>query len=211
MPVYKSVDLDGHGLISVWQITENQEDLLTNLYQSPFLDAEYNLISHERKRIEYLASRSLLQSICQKYKIQHKGLYKNTHGKPFLRSGMAHISISHSHDMCAAIIHQTHSVGIDIQQIEEKLRWVAHKYLSEKEINLLGDDLELLCIAWCCKEALYKQTGLKGMSLKENFYIHSLPKNGIVFVNFVDDNNFNKTFSVRYDKIENYILSYITK
>ena len=86
-----------------------------------------------------------------------------------------------------------------------------YKYLSAKEICLLGNDLELLCVAWCCKEALYKLIGLKGLSLKENFNIHTLPINDVLLINIVNNNALIKTFSIKFVKINNYILAYSSK
>jgi 4'-phosphopantetheinyl transferase len=208
MPIYKSISLDSEGLISVWEITESQQDLFESLKGSPLFDLEYNAISHERKKTEYLASRSLLQSMCGSFDVMNNGLYKDEHGKPFLKNSNGHISISHSHNMCAAIIHKQKEVGIDIQQIEEKLHLVAKKYLSKDETGLLNKDLEHLCIAWCCKEALYKQTGLKGMSLKDNFKIYSEPANGVLAVSFEPPVGVAKLCEVKYLKIEDYILAY---
>ena len=94
-------------------------------------------------------------------------------GAPMLvdRNGnpLAEISFSLSHSLEYAAIAFSKSVqplGVDIEQPSAKIRRVASKFLSERELADFADDTKLLA-AWTAKEAAYKLARIPGLPLIE--------------------------------------------
>ena len=78
-----------------------------------------------------------------------------------------HISISHSKELATAMS-SSYPCGIDLQKIEKKLLKVRKKFCSESEIRLLAgttkkDELSILALLWCAKEAIQKRFGHDAM------------------------------------------------
>lgn len=81
--------------------------------------------------------------------------------KPFLVGRKEHISISHSHELLAIIIHQKQATGIDVELIRDKVLKIRHKFLNPTELEIAGDNIDKHIAFWSAKEALYKVYGLK--------------------------------------------------
>ena len=58
-----------------------------------------------------------------------------------------------------------------MEKIDIKLSRVASKFLSKEEFENAADNVKLLCIYWCSKEALYKLHGRKKVSFKDDILI----------------------------------------
>ena len=121
-----------HHIIGIWKITEDESYFLKKL----------NLVSEEleefqrikgRKRLEWLASRYLLQFLIgEPTKAKTK---KDRYGKPFFVHEKKELSISHSWNMAAVIIGNSRN-GIDIQHPVEHIRKIAHKFINEAEAKV---------------------------------------------------------------------------
>ena len=57
MPIEKKLDIEG-AKIAVWKITENETELI-NLCNNQFIQ-NLNKLTHDKTRIQWLASRALL-------------------------------------------------------------------------------------------------------------------------------------------------------
>lgn len=82
--------------------------------------------------------------------------YKSS-GAPFLINSNKHISISHSGTLVAIAL-SNEKVGIDLQIISDKPMKIKSRFLSNAEIQMMGDQLDALTAVklWCAKEAVYK-------------------------------------------------------
>ena len=137
-------------------------------------------------------------------------LVKDVHGKPFLHNSTQHVSISHSHELAAAII-ADEVVGIDIQKVVEKIERIAERFLNAEELNFISPSLyrlEQLHVCWCAKEALYKAYGKREL----DFCCHLLldpfvyqPEGGR-FKGRVNKGVYDQTFELHYSMIEQCIL-----
>ncbi|TAH31122.1 MAG: 4'-phosphopantetheinyl transferase superfamily protein [Cytophagales bacterium] len=192
--------------IALWRIEESEKDLHKIVSEFDWINEHLKEITHQAKRIEYLASRVLLKKLCQKLNIKFDGVFKDEHLKPYLVGNNGHISISHSSDYCAAIYSKDNSVGIDIQPLEKKLHKVSKKFLSDLENDKFNKNLELLCRAWCAKEAIYKMVGKKGVSLRNQIKIIELNQN-FAFVEAIFE-NINYQSKVQFYSFENFIVGY---
>jgi 4'-phosphopantetheinyl transferase len=175
MPLVHSEKINQHCILLVWKLTESEEELLEQL-QCNHNDQDLIQISHPQKRREWLSSRLLVKSLTELLGLKYEGTYKDTHGKLYLRNHDAEISITHSLDYVAGIIHESKEVGIDMEAINPKLQRTARKYLDNAEFEHAEDDLTLLAMYWCAKEAIYKLHGKNKVSFKDNIRIAPFDK-----------------------------------
>lgn len=99
-------------------------------------------------------------------------------GAPFLKADDNQvidtgISLSHCRSgACIVLGSKSQSLGIDIEDISDKLARVAPKFINGHEATFIGHDM-LLC-AWTVKEAVYKAAGIPGLSLRDGIDIESI-------------------------------------
>ena len=143
-------------ILGLWQITEGLSEL-ENLAQLPLSDATvYSSFSAENRKKEWLATRVLLNELVQKpCLIKHH----NT-GRPYLDSLDFNLSISHTQDFVAILLHPTLIPGIDIEQSTREIGKVAPRFLSAKELDWCSREKASqnrdLMLHWCAKEAIFK-------------------------------------------------------
>ena len=172
MPSIKLEKINNNAIWCHWKITESLEQMLRNTILSEEGKAEIDSIHHPQKQIESLASRRCIQEIMQSLNTNYEGMYKDEFDKPHLINNKFHISISHSFPYAVGIVHKKLPVGIDIEKPVDKLLNISKRFLSQNEWLYAGDDLNKLCVYWTGKEAIFKLNGKKGISFKENIYIH---------------------------------------
>jgi len=160
----------------IWKIDESEEALLYQLNPGKTDLVHFESIQHPRIRLESIASRMIVKELTERYNYEYQGIFKNKNGKPFLYNSPLHISYSHTEQFAAAIIHTEKPCGIDMEHIQEKMMRVSGRFLSEKELQSTGDDLEKICIYWCAKEAMYKLYNLRDTEFKGNLKVSPFEK-----------------------------------
>ncbi|MFA5045269.1 MAG: 4'-phosphopantetheinyl transferase superfamily protein [Paludibacter sp.] len=155
--------------ILVWEIDENADELLTKFDQIEFYSDEYNKISSEKRKREFLGVRLALKELLG----TNVMVSYDSNGKPCLQDNSYHISISHSGNWIAVIAHPTRVVGIDIECPSDKIQKLYTRFLSEKEQEDLsqGKNLKQLQLAWSVKEALYKIIGKEAVDFAKQLQI----------------------------------------
>jgi 4'-phosphopantetheinyl transferase len=143
---------------AVWHITESESQLLNGIVGS--IPQE---IVNEKKRLEWLASRQLILTLCNHLGLRFFGIRKDEFGKPSLEKYPHHISLSHSFPFVAAQINYDHHVGIDLEQPRQKLLNIAPRIMSPSELEDAGTDVAKHCVYWCAKETLFKIHGAGGL------------------------------------------------
>ena len=169
MALFYSRELENGAIISVWEITEREEELLSlSSVPSDELE-ELALIKNAKRRKERLAVRALLNEVFDgKVYLGH-----HDNGRPFLQNSLIEISISHTERFVAILTHPEESVGIDIESLERDFSAVEKKALSEDEIEFLSEknrDLHL-AICWSAKEAIYKRMSLSGVDYSKQILL----------------------------------------
>jgi phosphopantetheinyl transferase len=155
----------------LWHIEEN-EDFFLNRVPVP------GQVSHPHKRLQHLAGRYLLPILFDDFPL-NEILIADTR-KPYLPDEQYHFSISHCGQYAAAIASSTHRVGIDIEIPTLKVLRIAHKFLNQREtelINQTGSTEELLqmtTLFWSCKEALFKWNSAAGVDFSDHLRIHAV-------------------------------------
>ncbi len=171
MPLFKTITLPD-GLIGVWKLTETSDDLISNFSTEELEGTDFRKYSYEKRKVEWLAIRSLLKQMIGPYYILS---YSET-GKPILdHHQYKHISISHSRYFVVVFVHEKLNVGIDIEDITRNYNAVEKRYLSAEELIVVNKNTLLQCIYWCAKEAVFKMIPDDGVEFREQ--IHILPFN----------------------------------
>ena len=164
MPLLLSKKVNDHAAYGVWKIAETNSQLEEISPRKPPIDY------HPTKQAEWMATRILVENLCQRFNLPFQGIVKDANGKPFLKSSTAQISISHSFPIAAAMIHTSGPCGIDIEWPRDILHRIKHKFLNSAELQY-QNDLEKLCIIWTAKEAIYKRYGKKKLSFRDEMRI----------------------------------------
>jgi len=138
----------------IWHIVENGEQFANNIVGAPPLE-----ISHENKKLEWLAARHLVLSLSNHLGLRYFGIRKDAFGKPFLEKYPHHVSLSHSFPYVAVQIDHDHPVGIDLEQPKKKILKIGSRVFSSVELVDAGTDVIKHTVYWCAKETLYKIHG----------------------------------------------------
>lgn len=198
----ESVAADTH--LALWKIEEPEEWFLKQLALSPLEQAEHVKIVAAGRRLEWLAARHLVRVLAwntgEPYIFQKDG-----YGKPYLLNSGKHISISHSHGLCAAMTAPV-PCGIDVQKIVGKIERLAPRFLSETEMAGIENSLKLLHLHlfWGAKESLYKAYGRKELDFREHIPIAPFTPNpaGGTCSGRVFKDGFESGFDIRYSVLE---------
>ena len=123
--------------IILWTIEESKDELLEILNFNPDIIEQISAFNSEKRTLEYLAVRCALKEVLPNAIISY-----DNNGKPYLNNCNYNISISHTGHFAAIIISQSHSTGIDIERITERVERVKHKFLSENELSNIDSKSE---------------------------------------------------------------------
>jgi phosphopantetheinyl transferase len=172
MPLIYHQQINSDTKIGVWHITEEENFFLN------YVPLQRS-ITHPHKRLQHLAGRYLLRELFPEFPLSLI-IIADTR-KPFLQDDVFHFSISHCGNYAAAVVSTQNRVGVDIEIPHQKIEKIQHKFLSDKEKNILseteGDDIEKLTMAWSTKEAMFKWYGAGQVDFIEDMNILSIRKN----------------------------------
>jgi phosphopantetheinyl transferase len=205
LPILFQHTINNNTQLGVWKI-EEQESFFTD--QLPAL----KLPSSQHKRRQHLAGRFLLQYFQPDFPIDQ--IHANPGNKPFLPNDAYHFSISHSHDMAAAIISKNLPVGIDIEFIADKAKRVSQKFIHASETKWLEGAYEKdahfhTTLLWSIKETVFKWYGLGNVDFKNDIQIQNLIDTSEIHIAECFFKHTNpQTIDVNYFKIDEMILSW---
>ncbi len=209
MAAIKIEQVTEHCIWGIWEITETLEELYA-LWTPNEHDTAYFLgISHEGRKIQSVASRVLVKYLLQQWDTAYWGIGKNVEGQPWLVNTNYYVSVSHTEHYASAIIHKHTHVGIDMEPLKEKLRYVMPRILTPDEWQAAQTDIEKLGVYWCAKEALYKLHGRRQLSFREHIHLKDfeMQKNGTLFGRISTD-EYQQGYRIFYQKIHTFILAY---
>ncbi len=149
MGLFLKKKLDNEATIGVWHITESEEELTQLSATHTDEMEEISFIKSASLRRQRLAVRALLNTLFdEKVYLSH-----HDNGKPYLENNPVNISITHTDQFVAVILHEDQDCGIDIESLDRDFSAVEKKALSEDEIEDLEDEKrnEQLAIYWCAK------------------------------------------------------------
>ena len=209
MGLYLRKKLDQGGEISVWEVTESEEELLKIISIPNDELEELYFTRSESRRKEKLAVRALLNTVFEdKVYLGH-----HDNGSPFIQNNSTHISITHTTRFVAIITHPTEDVGIDIECLERDFSAVEKKALSEEEREDLSDKHRNLQLAiyWCAKEAIYKRMSQHGVDFAKQMEVDKFnPKDeGEIDATFIDKDGEEEEFELGYEVFDNHVLVWL--
>jgi phosphopantetheinyl transferase len=155
MPNYAHHTFEGGG-IAIWHITETS-DVLYALLGTQRYDAQLLEKKNESRRAEWLAVRLLVKEL---FGVECEVAYHPT-GRPYLKNGIAHISISHTKGFAAVAYHHEAPLGMDIECLSSRVERIALRFTTQTEasyIDVCDEDARQMyhLINWSAKETLYK-------------------------------------------------------
>ena len=188
---------------TIWgvrKISGTSEELLSQLEKKELYLPVISRIKLEKRKQEWLAVRILLKELLG----EEKDVEYDAWGKPFFKDNSYQISISHTPGYVAVILNPEHPVGIDIEQITNKVERVKDRFLSEEEIKHISKEKELihLLLHWSAKETIFKALGESEVIFNEQLHIKP----------FVPQIGFLSTFSsyeIRTKEKKEFLVSYI--
>lgn len=167
MPLVYQQNINVTTKAGLWHITETEDFFIkkVSLQQG---------ISHMHKRLQHLAGRWLLKELYPSFPLELILIASSR--KPFLEEDLFHFSISHCGDYAAAIVSSTHRVGVDVEEVTNKIRRITHKFLSEKELSLIPekDFNRIATLFWGVKETIYKWQGSGGVDFIKHIHIKKI-------------------------------------
>ena len=172
MPLLESWEPQPHTLAATWRI-EEPEDFFT--VQTGIVAD----IKNEKRRMERLAGRFLLQHLKADFPLHH--IFPDEHDKPRIPQDQYFFSISHSYPYVTAVVSDKYECGIDIQTWHPRMEILQNKFLSSEEQALFKNDLKLITLAWSVKEAAYKWLGRRSIEFIEQLPIVNFKDHGSLF------------------------------
>lgn len=175
MPIFKRWNEKG-AIFAIWKVEESLEVLRLLLTADFPYDEELSIMKAKKRKLEYLAVRVLLKQICGEEKLiaYHKS------GKPFIVGDNHRITISHTKGYVAIGIHASAEVGIDIEQVAERVRKLSSRFIHSDEIpNYLRlsdhDQLFQLLLHWSAKETMFKMMNASEINFLDQLKIFPFP------------------------------------
>lgn len=209
MGLYFNRELENEALISVWEITESEDELL-NLSSIPNEELEeLGLIRNAARRKEKLAVRALLNKVFDgKVYLGH-----HDNGRPYLQNSLIEISISHTNRFVSILTHPEESVGIDIESLNRNYSAVEKRALSLEELDYLSDrdrDLQL-AIIWSAKEAVFKRMSRSDIDFSSQIIVKKFSprESGELEVIFIDKDGDQQEFELNYEIFENHVMAWL--
>ena len=202
MPIFKEI-ISEQTQILIWKYSDEEEfsaDLILD-------EKEFeNLKQKSPKRlIEKQMVRQMLKKIIPNHKIRY-----HENGQPYLEPFDKFVSVSHSFPYAVLAISEK-KIGVDIEQVKDRIDKIKHKFLHPKEIDWLSraeSGIEHLTAIWCIKEALFKIHSSKQWSFKEFYVVDEffLDKFSKIKCKVFDKDKEDK-FLAHLEKIGNYYLA----
>ncbi|WP_411273851.1 4'-phosphopantetheinyl transferase family protein [Daejeonella sp.] len=202
-------ELDPGTSFAIWKIEESAEDLMAQLQLKHHEISYLDTLVNGKRNLHWLSTRVLLRRMMNTD--EYIDCRVDLSGKPYLTNFPHFISLSHSFDYAAVMVSKTKAVGIDIELIKDKIERIAHKFLSQQELDFISADrIEHLYVCWCAKEAIYKLHGKKNISFLDHIriqpFIYSCKGS---FQASLDIGKLIKGYTVNYDKFEGYMIGYV--
>ncbi|RFZ81189.1 4'-phosphopantetheinyl transferase [Mucilaginibacter terrenus] len=195
---------------ALWRIEEGADELYNQLQLDDHEKAFTKQLSASKRYLHWLGTRVLLRKMLKTD--EYIDCKVDAHGKPYLVTLPYHISLSHSFDYAAVMISKTSPVGIDIEQIKQKVERIANKFMNQDELAGINErtKIQQLYVAWCAKEAVYKCHGQKEVSFLDNITLKpfSFEGHGIVDVSLAKA-DMHIDYEVNYLQYDDYMIGYV--
>jgi phosphopantetheinyl transferase len=166
MPLYKEVIINDITKLYLWKITEDLDWFIDVVDLNISSQKRINSMKSESHQKGFLAVRMLLQHLGY----NDFDLEYDAKGKPYLKDDK-YISISHSHEFSAIAV-STHSIGIDLELVKEKILKIASRFMDVSHLENLSDTekIQKATVIWGIKESIFKIKSLEGISFLNHIF-----------------------------------------
>lgn len=202
MPFFKNIQIDENTCLLLWKITETYDELYRSVALKDICLARLEGMKSEDHQKGFLAVRMILQN--RGY--SDFDLYYDTFGKPHLKDGTC-ISISHSSGF-SAIVLSTKNVGLDLEQIKDKVLKIAPRFMDVSHLDGLNrvQQMEKATVVWGIKESVFKLKNEKGISFPQHIFEEKFNLTDKKCVAQLRFNNTVEYFDVVFDTVEDYVV-----
>ena len=171
MPLFQHRPFDeGRGLVAIWHMTEDEEELVAPLPNGDaLLEEARGRFKAAGRRLEWLSVRRLMHELGITSPIAYL-----PSGRPYLKDDERRISISHTRGYAAVALHADSPIGLDIEQRTDKVCRVKDKFLSHEEKLFLPSEkknVESMLVIWTAKEALFKLVDKERIDFAGHFHV----------------------------------------
>ena len=205
MPIIDDLNLPPKTRVVIWEINESLQNLESKIVLSENSLKLLNQKKSEIQKKQFLAVRNIFKILS----IKDNEVKYDKAGKPIFSQNKA-LSISHSGNY-AAVIMSDHSVGIDIETINDRILKIKSKYL-ETELNYPSElNTETSLIYWNIKESVFKAVDKSGIDFKKNILVPPLDiKKNVVKSWYIKDDKI-YSFDTRFKISKKYTLAFVIK
>jgi 4'-phosphopantetheinyl transferase len=194
---------------AIWKIEEQADELYSQLQLDEQEKAYYEQLKIGKRNLHWLGTRVLLRKMLRTD--EYIDCKVDGHGKPYLVNLPYHISLSHSFDYAAVMISKR-PVGIDIEQVKQKVERIAHKFMRKEELAFISNEYKIpqLYVCWCVKEAVYKCHGQKEVSFLDNILLEPFNFEGHGAVEaHLQKGGISQDYLVGYLQYQDYMIGYV--
>lgn len=162
-------NISNGALIGIWKMDETISELISLFPPQYRAEAENSIksIGSNQRALELLSSRIMLLHLLGEVKV----ILNQDDGKPYLEDNSYNISISHTKDYVAILLHNKLSVGIDIETISDRVERIANRFISDLEYINPKHKITHLLLHWSTKECLYKLINEQGVDFKQQLIV----------------------------------------
>jgi len=202
MPIFKEI-ISEQTQILIWKYLEEEK------FSADLISDEKEFENLKQKSPKRLIEKQMVRQMLKKILPNHKIRY-HENGQPYLEPFDKFVSVSHSFPYAVLAISEK-KIGVDIEQVKDRIDKIKHKFLHPKEIDWLSraeSGIEHLTAIWCIKEALFKIHSSKQWSFKEFYVVDEffLDKFSKIKCKVFDKDKEDK-FLAHLEKIGNYYLA----
>ena len=202
MPIFKEI-ISEQTQILIWKYSEEEK------FSADLISDEKEFENLKQKSPKRLIEKQMVRHMLKKIMPNHKIRY-HENGQPYLEPFDKFVSVSHSFPYAVLAISEK-KIGVDIEQVKDRIDKIKHKFLHPKEIDWLSraeSGIEHLTAIWCIKEALFKIHSSKQWSFKEFYVVDEFFLDKFSKIKCkVFDKDKEDTFLAHLEKIENYYLA----
>ena len=202
MPIFKEI-ISEQTQILIWKYSDEEE------FSADLISDEKEFENLKQKSPKRLIEKQMVRQMLKKILPNHKIRY-HENGQPYLEPFDKFVSVSHSFPYAVLAISEK-KIGVDIEQVKDRIDKIKHKFLHPTEIDWLSrakSGIEHLTAIWCIKEALFKIHSSKQWSFKEFYVVDEFLLNQFSKIKCkVFDKNREDKFLAHLEKIENYYLA----
>lgn len=202
MPLFKTIHINEDTTVYLWEITEEYNELFRAVSLKDTSLSRLEKMKSESHQKGFLSVRMLLQH-CD---YNDFDLVYDELGKPHLKDG-THISISHSFDF-SAIALSKQNIGIDIEQVKEKVLRIAPRFMEMWHLENLSieDQMKKATVIWGTKEAIFKIKNEAGISFPDHIFEKPFSLSEKICKAELHFNSCVENFDIFFEEANNYML-----